>query len=305
MSADYPEEHIVTDEYNHNIHKEPNEYAGDQNESPENENVDNTKILATQIRYEYMQEPQFNQTRALFVGNMRPSFDTEEFKNILLEEAKKANCTIERAWLNSCRSHCFILSSDVPGATAIRDRLNGYVIKDIVDDSDDTEKVQEDEKQLKDDKEIKLFVDYVPVRALDQWIDDERGSPPDAIWKLSFIDSPSKLNPGTFFRTVLHEMVNYPNRSSGYIGLKRRTRFSHNTDLIRRQARPGRRSADEYRNRDRSPVRRRYNNDSRERSRSGPRGGSNGRRERDSYRPYRVNNRRSDTYIPSYDYDDY
>lgn len=313
-SADYPEEHMVTEEYNHNIHKISNEYALDHNESPENESIDNIKILATQIRYEYKQEPQFTQTRALFVGNMRPSFDTEEFKHILLEEAKRANCTIERAWLNSCCSHCFILSSDVPGATAIRDRLNGYVINDIIEENGDTdndndakEKMEEDENQMRNNKEIKLVVEYVPVRALDTWIDDERGSPPDAIWKLSFIDSPSKLNPGTFFKTVLHEMINYPNRTSGYIGLRKRSRFSHNTDLIRRQARFGRRSAAEYRNRDRSPGRSRYKSKSgsRERPRSGPISGNDGRRERDSYRPYRASNRRSDTYTPSYDFDDH
>lgn len=166
-----------------------------------------------EVRYDITETSNFNETRALFIANITDALDMEDFKSIMVEEAKKKDCTIERAWLNSSRSHCYVLCSDTPGAVAIQAKLNGYNF--IEKSSVSTEEA---------DSQNRLFVDFVPVRAIESWIEQEKEGPTDGVWKITYVEKPSKENLGTFFKLVIHEMVNYPNSSLGYIRLQRNNR---------------------------------------------------------------------------------
>lgn len=232
-----------------------------------------------EVRYEITEASNFNKTRALFIANITDSLDIDEFRNIMVEEARRENCTIERAWLNSSRSHCYVLCSDTPGAVAIQAKLNGF---NFAEDSNVSAE--------KADSQNRLFADFVPVRAIESWIEQEKEGPPDAIWKITYVDKPSKEKIGTFFKLVIHEMVNYPNASLGYIRVQRNNRSTNkstraneiigvSTYVPDRVRPPARRigSIDRLRGRDRS--------------RYGPK----------LYKPaHTFRPRTSDTYIPNY-----
>lgn len=232
----------------------------------------------THVIYENKVNPSFTQTRALFIANLNPDMDASVFKKILEEEAARENCSIERAWLNSRRTYCYVLVSDVPGATSIRSRLNGSTVPNSPDDG------------------VKLYVDYIPVRALDLWIEQENNAPSDAIWKISYESVPSKIDIGTSFKKVLHEMINYENPDSGYVKKRRSNygskirsndpydrRISRNTDRTRISKGTGSSYMKDYY----SPLQR-YSEVPRRRIRNSVRDDSRGR------------DRRSDVYIPDY-----
>lgn len=234
----------------------------------------------TNVIYENKLNPSFTQTRALFIANMDSNMDTGVFKSVLEEEASRENCTIERAWLNSMRTYCYVLVSDVPGATAIRSRLNSQTLN-----ADET-------------ADIKLYVDYIPVRALDIWIEQEVDAPKDAIWKISYVSTPSKINVGTTFQKVIHEMINYENTTSGYVKTQRRKNHDSNRQSHDLFVRKYERMNDRHRNPKngyRSNNRREYGHNETYRRdmmsdrRGGPRGGD-----------YRSKPRRADVYIPDY-----
>jgi hypothetical protein len=65
-----------------------------------------------------------------------------------------------------------------------------------------------------------IFVNYVPVRALDTWIEQERASPEDAIWKVGYARVPSKQQLGTMFTRAVHVMLNYQNEDVGFVSKK-------------------------------------------------------------------------------------
>lgn len=231
----------------------------------------------THVIYENKLNPSFTQTRALFVANLNPTMDAAIFKQILEEEAARENCTIERAWLNSKRTYCYVLVSDVPGATSIRSRLNNSTIPNVLDDG------------------IKIYVDYIPVRALDLWIEQEKDAPADAIWKISYQTVPSKIYIGTSFKKVLHEMVNYKNPNSGYVNFRKSYHGSNNkrNDLYdRKYSKKSNKSSKSIKHTEKPHLRRRDNLSHLEDN-------SNTQRRRKKSESGRQN-RRSDVYIPDY-----
>lgn len=236
----------------------------------------------THTIYENKSNPSFTQTRALFIANMNPNMDTTLFKTILEEEAARENCTIERAWLNNNRTHCYVLVSDIPGATSIRARLNNMQINKQI-------------QNTPDEDAIMLYVDYIPVRALDLWIEQERNAPADAIWKITYKSVPSKINVGTSFQKALHEMINYENTDSGYVKSKRRSsrglkpQFNDSYNCRYERASDRSRTSKSYRHgRTRSCDYSQISYYSHHSRRNDPRG------------PPRGLNSRSDTYIPDY-----
>lgn len=157
------------------------------------------------VIYEINDEPQFNDTRALFIGNLREPFENEVLRETLGVEASKAHCIVERAWLNSRRTHCIVIVSDVPGAVAIRKSLNGKIFPF----SDESEMNSELNR-------LPLYIDFIPVKATQMWIDQEIYGPRDAVWKVSYTEVPSKKQPGTTFTVSTHKMLNYFNHTWGY-----------------------------------------------------------------------------------------
>lgn len=156
-------------------------------------------------------------TRALIIGNIHEieNFNSDFLTEILSFESSKTDCVVERAWLNGSMSHCFVLVSDISGAVDIRNRLNG--VYSLIDN------------ELYDENcGVGLFVDYLPVRALDTWIDQEKSSAEDAVWKITYLDKKSITKPGTTFKNVTHKMINYPNDENDYIHKRLEYRFKKN-----------------------------------------------------------------------------
>jgi hypothetical protein len=163
-------------------------------------------------RYVYIRamHPTFIDTRAIMIGNLNKNLDVVSFKRILNEEALKEDSSIIRAWMNKHRTHCYVLTSAARAARKIRERL---------DDTDvATFKPRPDDDLINHIPTI--FVNYVPVRALDTWIEQERASPEDAIWKVGYARVPSKQQLGTMFTRAVHVMLNYQNEDVGFVSKK-------------------------------------------------------------------------------------
>lgn len=173
-------------------------------------------MQSNQVVYTPTAGPLFNETRALFIANLASEFNTEVFKDMLMTEAQKRDCTIERAWLNCNRTHCFVLVSDIPGAISIREKLNGKIFSSK--DGDDSN-IQKEEETVESSHGI--YADFIPVRVVDTWVDQEKEAPEDAVWRVTYEEVPSKKQLGTSFKRVIHQMVNYPNDNVGYISLNK------------------------------------------------------------------------------------
>ena len=233
------------------------------------------RSIKEDVVYETTEDSQFRETRALFIGNLRPPFLNSDLQNMLDAEASQAGCSIDRLWLNEHRSHCIAIISDISGAVAIRKKFNGRPFpsgevkegEEVEDISGENEKDEKDEKDGKDGKEVNdgenaedvndvndgenngenmegiketnanandrgktlndnlpeqqskqlpLYIDFIPVKATQLWIDQEGRGPKDAVWKVSYMRLPPKREGDPDFLVVAHKMLNYPNRSLGY-----------------------------------------------------------------------------------------
>lgn len=187
--------------------------------------------ITEEVIYQVNDKPQFTETRAVFIGNLRPPFDHNDLRAKLDELAQMGSCTIERAWLNTKFSHSIVITSDVPGAESIRRNLNGKVFPDFGDNPG----------------QIPLSVEFIPVKATQLWIEQEVKGPKDGIWNVSFKSVPSKKVPGTTYTVATHTMVNYSNETWGYKSSSRRPQ--------RRDKRKSELKSYRNRNRDHSPTR--------------------------------------------------
>ncbi|GME92678.1 unnamed protein product [[Candida] boidinii] len=213
-------------------HEEPQEQ--DQVESQEQQDEITTesneveediydRSIKDDVIYEIKEKPEYTETRALIIANLRPPFDNKDFQDLLNTQAEQTNSTIERAWLNARRTHCIVIVSDIAGAVSIQKNLNGKIFpftdssndEDQEQDQDqDTEKEQEQEQNVTE--KLPLYADFIPVKATSLWIDQENRGPKDGIWKIRYITQKSKTNANSKFLVSTHKMINYPNRSDGY-----------------------------------------------------------------------------------------
>lgn len=200
------------------------------------------RSIKEDVVYETTEDSQFRETRALFIGNLRPPFLNSDLQNMLDVEASQAGCSIDRLWLNEHRSHCIAIISDISGAVAIRKKFNGrpFPSGENVEDVNDVKDVEnansgenmEDVKDMNNGeskgktpsdnlpeqqgKQLPLYIDFIPVKATQLWIDQESRGPKDAVWKVSYMKLPPKREGDPDFLVVAHKMLNYPNRSLGY-----------------------------------------------------------------------------------------
>lgn len=187
--------------------------------------------ITEEVVYISQNSPQFTETRAIFIGNLRPPFDHNDLRSILDEYCQLGSCTIERAWLNTKFSHSIVITSDVPGAESIRKELNGKVFPNSGETIG----------------QLPLFVEFIPVKATQLWIDQEINGPKDGIWKVSFKSVPSKKVPGTTFTVATHTMVNHSNETWGYKSSSRKPRRMDKRRLEIKKSK--------NKNRDHSPIR--------------------------------------------------
>ncbi|GME82607.1 unnamed protein product [Ambrosiozyma monospora] len=171
------------------------------------------KDIKTDVVYDIPDTARYNQTRALLIANLRPPFDNSDFQQMLNEQASNVNATIERAWLNERRSHCIVIVSDVEGAAEIQKNLNGHYFPLTPDNADPEPEFDERGEPI---ERLKMYIDFIPVKATQLWIDQENRGPKDAVWKVDYVSAPSKEERDSTFLVATHQMLNYPNRSTGY-----------------------------------------------------------------------------------------
>lgn len=174
--------------------------------------------------YPVKQETSFHITRALFIANLRRPLSAIHFQNYLKELAEQAGgYSIERAWLNRTRSHGIVLVDREEGATFIREKLLGSVYPKAEEDEKlkneydvrELERFQQESKDFelssdsKQPAEIRnysvdrfpLYVDYIPVKALSQWVFEEDKGPRNGEWKVEYEDRNGEI-------IVSHTLVN-------------------------------------------------------------------------------------------------
>lgn len=168
-----------------------------------------------EVIYDVREEPAFQVTRALFIGNLRRPINAIDFQNYLKELAAQTETVVERAWLNRSRTHGIVLVDKEDGAQYIREKLNGarYPLEEgesslkidfdnreneryqqlmkqyeeQVARADDPDSVQKPAEPAKFNPErFDLYVDYIPVKAINQWIYEEDRGPTNGKWKILY-----------------------------------------------------------------------------------------------------------------------
>lgn len=219
IDVDSPEQSVVASEdhqIENNLNPPPIDHQGLR--------TDNIQPEQEEVVYTVQEEPIFNRTRALFVGNLRKPLNANDFQNYLKElVTNQSNGVIERAWLNRSRTHGIVLVDREEGAEYIRSQLNGSIypleeedmkLREIHDLKEQerydqelaefeskqaADKVGENETETSDEIEgkpelprelvvdrIPLFVDYIPVKAINQWIFEEDKGPHNGQWKVIY-----------------------------------------------------------------------------------------------------------------------
>lgn len=169
-----------------------------------------------EVLYEIKEAPSFHVTRALFIANLRKPINAMHFQNYLKGLAESGGgYKVERAWLNRTRTHGIVLIDNEDGATYIRDKLLGVLYPPEEEElklKDEFEMVEEEryEAELKQyeleverlgsDQDLKppaapkkfaverhpLYVDYIPVKAINQWVYEEDRGPRNGKWKIDY-----------------------------------------------------------------------------------------------------------------------
>lgn len=208
-----------TEDINYERRPEFNEGSERENVEPEQKPVDHHGLQTPgelepqeEVVYVVNDEPAFNVTRALFIGNLRRPINAIDFQNYLKDLAAACGDNIiERAWLNRTRTHGIVLVDKEEGAKYIRERLNGTKYPSEEEDArlkdeHDVREKENYEKQLQEYEEGEdkdslpepalpkeysverklLYVDFIPVKAINQWIYEEDKGPRNGKWKIGY-----------------------------------------------------------------------------------------------------------------------
>ncbi|RLV93564.1 hypothetical protein JA1_002322 [Spathaspora sp. JA1] len=166
------------------------------------------------VLYEVKDDSNFHVTRALFIANLRRPINSAHFQEYLkgLAQNGGGGFLIERAWLNRGRTHGIVLVNTEEGARFIRSKLVGSVYPPEEEDvklrqefeSVQVERYESEMRQYEeavargesieppsDPKNFSserhpLYVDYIPVKAINQWVFEEDRGPRDGKWKIDY-----------------------------------------------------------------------------------------------------------------------
>ncbi|EEQ36514.1 hypothetical protein EJF18_10649 [Clavispora lusitaniae] len=158
-----------------------------------------------QVLYRVESRPKHHPTRALFFGNLRRPVNAITFQAHLRRLAQERSASIERAWMNRTRSHAVVLVSSVEAATALRDQMNGSLYpppeeREALADqllSIETEQYEEAKRtgqaaaepsrlDLSSIPQHELFVDFIQVSQINQWIFEEDHGPRNGKWLVAY-----------------------------------------------------------------------------------------------------------------------
>ncbi|EGW31150.1 uncharacterized protein SPAPADRAFT_63062 [Spathaspora passalidarum NRRL Y-27907] len=171
------------------------------------------------VLYEVKDDSTFHVTRALFIANLRRPINSAHFQEYLKGLAQTSGgYLIERAWLNRGRTHAIVLVNTEEGARTLRSKLVGSIYPPEEEDAKlkqefeniEVERYESEVRQYEDalaraqDEDEKsaiqppveprniaverhtLYVDYIPVKAINQWVFEEDKGPRDGKWKIDY-----------------------------------------------------------------------------------------------------------------------
>lgn len=149
--------------------------------------------------------PLFDVTRALFIANLRKPINAAFFQaNLKRVALEGGDYIVERAWLNRARTHAIILVNSEEGAVYLRSRMLNSIYPSPQEEAQLQLEIEEKE-QRRYDREVAngdrsplppqpytvpermpLFVEFIPVKAINQWIYEEDHGPRDGLWKIEY-----------------------------------------------------------------------------------------------------------------------
>lgn len=154
-----------------------------------------------QVVYKVTRAALHHPTRVLFVGNLRRPVMATQFQNDLRVMVKKIHPSykIDRAWMNRSRTHAIVLTNSLEASRAIRRCLNGTLYPSA-DDKERLEqlplaKMRRDTNGVavstgrtgkQDTGMLTLFVDYMMLSQINEWIFEEDFGPRDAAWRVVY-----------------------------------------------------------------------------------------------------------------------
>lgn len=163
-------------------------------------------------------KPRFKPTRALFIANLRRPLSAIHFQNYLKKIARDGGgYLVERAWLNRTRTHGIVVVDKEEGAEYIQRKLLASIYPPAMED-DLLKKEYKHREQQRYQEQLKLYherleslhpkdkldlvpptlprelaverlnlyVDYIPVKAISQWIWEEDRGPRNGKWKVNY-----------------------------------------------------------------------------------------------------------------------
>lgn len=145
------------------------------------------------IVYEVVSRAHHYPTRALFIGNLRKPIDALQFQNHLRVLVKRVHASykVDRAWMNRSRTHAIVLTNSLEAARAIRGQLNGKVYpsadeRDQLMNSNGISAVTSSIPIKSKAPQYELFVDYLRLSQIGEWIFEEDYGPKDAVWRVDY-----------------------------------------------------------------------------------------------------------------------
>lgn len=155
-----------------------------------------------EVVYKVVAQPYHHPTRALFIGNIRKPIDALRFQNHLRVLVRQMHSTykVDRAWMNRSRTHAIVLTNSLDAARVIRKELNGAEYPPQGERAEFLRVACKMELALLKESgsfaangcdqqaimQHKLFVDYISLSQIGEWIFEEDHGPKDAIWKVNY-----------------------------------------------------------------------------------------------------------------------
>lgn len=144
--------------------REKSVHTGDHRTRRDRAGSDLPRFLQEEVLYLPREEAFFPVSKLLFIGNLRLPLDMAQIQDHWRRLARPHG-GLKRAWFNQSRCHALVLLHSEAGAEAIRIAM---VAKCWAH------------------SRIPLFVDFVPVAAMKQWIFEEDAGPEDGKWRVDY-----------------------------------------------------------------------------------------------------------------------
>lgn len=156
------------------------------------------------VVYAISKIPHHPVTRALFIGNLRKPVLAMQFQNDLRIMVKKINPSykIDRAWMNKSRTHALVLTNSLEASRYIRRHLNDTYYPKLEEQTKleavvkSTSSIYSGRRYNRNPlyypgstqsaQKLKIFVDYIMLGQLNEWIFEEDFGPANGMWRVVY-----------------------------------------------------------------------------------------------------------------------